>query len=967
MEFNLSKNFYYVKIILWALLLINFEVFASGKITGKVFDKTTGEPLIGANILINELLTGASTDASGEYLIINVRPGVYSIKASYVGYNSVTKTEVTVITNRTVKVDFELEVEVFEQEDIVVTAERPPVVKDLTASEQILDGDELSKSFVRTIPEALETQTGVFQGYYRGATQVEVLYRIDNVNLNSGLFSDNYTGINTSTIQEIAVLTGGYNAEYGNARSAIIDVTTKEDATEIHGTLIARMRPPGQYHFGRNMFSKDNYEWTHFDYSYWQAQALDENSQFFGDNPDSLLSLWQQQITPNDTLKKYTERIEYETEATIYGPITDKLSFLASGRFVNNVNIYPQAIPTNPEFNFQGNLKYKFSPTLELKINGLFGGWESAEDLATNFNSTESAQESQWYSKMQVTDPYMREKYALMGAFLYQWPEKREWIQLSSQLTHFLSNETFYEVSFSFLRDEMDRSDRQNIIPDTLYALRDDRQKLVRFLDQGYMHAYDKTRSDVFSLKADLTSQLHRNHLLKTGINFRYYDFFQDHFMVEYKGGGNENFVNQFDGTPYEGAAYVQDKMEFPGLVVNAGLRFDFFNQNRSAPINKFDPLAFQLESEGHDPNEPYGFPGNPPKKRTELQYAFSPRIGISHPISENAVLHFVYGHFNQRPSFSKMFGFPTVSYTEDEEAAKDQYGDQVTYMEEWHGYYGNPDLTYERTIQYEVGIDYNINGNLLLDVTGYYKDATKEANFSAISGLYPRTHYSNKALMVYNGGYSDVRGIESKFESKFDSPFNFGVSHDIFWSWAGVTGYSRLYEPGADREDVPKGLRYDKGAWSSFHKIKAWVSINYPKDSGPELFDIKPLSDAYAFLYFWWRSGDPYTYHAPGETSTKPNNRTWFNYYQINLKLAKAVQFLGVRTEISLDIYNLLDSKFYRRLFGDDLIRWHERGDLKEEERLPKHSFSNEPNEWAWYSYEVPPRQVYFQVKFDF
>lgn len=966
---RINKNYIvkYVHLLILFSLLFLSEVYASGKIVGKVIDKSTGEPLIGANVMIVELAVGASTDTNGEFLIINVRPGKYSIKATYIGYTQLTKTDVEVATNRTIAVDFELSIQAFEQEELIVTAERPAVVKDLTASEQILDSESLSKSFVRSIPEALETQTGVFQGYYRGATQVEVLYRLDDISLNSGLFSDNYTGLNTSTIQEIAVLTGGYNAEYGNARSAVIDVTTKEDATEIHGTVIYRMRNPGKYHFGRNMFSKDNYEWTNFNYDYWENQTKDENSQFFGQNPDDLLALWQQQITPNDTLKNYAERIEYETEATIYGPITDKLSFLASGRFVNNVNIFPQAIPYNPEFNFQGYLKYKFNSNLELKINGLYGGWESAERLETNFNSTESAQESQWYSQMQVTDPYMREKYSLMGAFLYQWPEKRRWAQVSTKLTHFLSNETFYELSLSYLNDYMDRSDRGGVIPDSLYALRDDRQMLVRFLDQGFAHAYDRTNSKVYALKADLTSQIHKSHLVKAGLNFTYYDFYQDHFMVEYKGGGRENFVNRFSGIPYEGAAYIQDKMEFPGLVINAGLRLDFFNQNRSAPINKFDPLAFQTESEGHDPNEPYGFPGNPPRVKTKLQYAISPRVGISHPISENAVLHFVYGHFYQRPSWSKMFGFPTVSYVENDSAALDQYGDQVTYMEEWHGYYGNPELSYERTIQYEVGIDYNINGNLLLDVTGYYKDATREANFSAITGLYPRTHYSNKALMVYNGGYSDVRGIETKLESKFNSPFNFGASHDIYWSWAGVVGYSRLYEPGADREDVPKGLRYDKGAWSSFHKVKAWVSLNYPKDFGPEIFGVRPLSDSYAFLYFWWRSGDPYTYHAPGETSTKPNNRTWFNYYQINLKIAKAFHFFGVRTEFSIDVYNLLDSKFYRRLYGDDLIRWHERTDLPEEQRLPRHSFSNEPNEWQWYTYEVPPRQIYFQVKIDF
>ncbi len=963
---QIIKRFLISTFFLFLFSILSVCSFAAGKITGRVVDKETGEPLIGANVMIMELSVGTSTDQNGYFLLINVNPGDYSIRVSYIGYNTITKTNVRVITNRTIQVDFELAVETYEQEELIVTAQRPIVVKDLTSSEQIIDSDLLARSFVRTIPEALETQTGIFQGYFRGSTQVEVLYRLDNVSLNSGLFSDNYTGLNTSTIQEIAVLTGGYNAEYGNARSAIIDVTTKEDVNKIHGSFIARMRPPGVYHFGRDMFSKENYDWAHFNLDYWTIQSQDPNSTFYGEEPGELLSRWQAQITPSDTLADYSKRIEFENEGTLYGPITDNLSFLISGRYVRNVSIYPQPLPYNPEYNIQGYLKYKFSPQLTLKINGIHGGWESAEKLATNFNSTESAQEALWYSQMQVNDPYMREKYAIMGAFLFQWPEKRKWTQLSTQLTHLLSNKTFYEISLSYLGDDMDRSDRYGIVPDSLYALKDDVMKMVRYLDQGYMHAYDITKSEVYSLTSALTSQVTMNHLIKTGLNFTYYDFYQKHFMIEYKGGGVENFVNQFDGRPYEGSFYIQDKMEYPGLVVNAGVRLDFFNQNRSAPSNMFDPLAFQTDTEGHDPDEPYGFPGNPPLTKTKLKYAISPRLGISHPISENAVLHFVYGHFYQRPSWSKMFGFPTVSYTEDDSAALDQYGDQITYMEEWHGYYGNPELSYEKTIQYEVGIDYNINGNLLLDVTGYYKDATGVTNFSAITGVYPATHYSNKPLMIFNGGYYDIRGIESKLESRFNMPFNFGISYDIFWAWDGVVGYSRLYEPGADREDVPKGLRYGKGAWSSYHKIKSWATLNFPLDYGPEIMGFKPLSDFYLYLYFWWRSGDPYTYHSPGDLSTEPNNMTWFNYYQFNLKVAKAFQILGVRTEFSVDIYNLLNSKFLRRLYDDDLVRWHERTDLPEEERLPKHSFSNEPNEWRWYSYEVPPRQVYFQIKFD-
>jgi len=161
--------------------------------------------------------------------------------------------------------------------------------------------------------------------------------------------------------------------------------------------------------------------------------------------------------------------------------------------------------------------------------------------------------------------------------------------------------------------------------------------------------------------------------------------------------------------------------------------------------------------------------------------------------------------------------------------------------------------------------------------------------------------------------------------------------------------------------------LNSQKGNWSGFQKIKAWISVDFLPDSGPELLNIKPLSDVHLYSYLWWRSGDPYTYHAPGDLSTRENNRKWFNIYQINLKLAKGFHIGNIRLEVSADIRNLFDNKFLRRLYGDNLKYYHENSSLPLEDRLPKNVFSKEPDVWNWYSYEVPPRQVFFQFKVDF
>lgn len=964
-----------------AILLSVFfasAVFAgnSGKISGRVIDKGSGQPLISANVIIKELKTGASTDMNGDYFILNIPPGEYTVTVSMIGYKTVNKSNVSVIIDRTTTQNFILETVVFEGRDVLIVADRPVVDKDLTASEQIVSSKLLENSGLNSIKAVLETQAGIFsdnsslawqrgqtKGYVRGSSIVQAVYMIDNLSVNSGLVSDNYSGFNTSTIEQISVLTGGYNAEYGEGRSAVVNIVSKEAPEGIHGTVLGRVRPPGVYHFGRNMYSKDNNDYKSTGIEYWTQQSKDVNSRFYSFNPDSLLQAYRKQTTPNETLGNYADRAEYEIEGTLFGRITENLGFLASGRFKQGVGIFPQAIPYNPEFNFQGYLNYKLSPEIKFRIGGFAGGSESADYTSSNQNTSEMGQEAGWLAPMRIDEQYARAKYNLFGAPFRQWPELRRWTQLYGKMTHVLNDRSFYEINISYLKDRLDRSDRENRIPDTLW-LADVVSMVPRYTLQAYYHTWTKSNSESYQIKADYTNQVSKEHNIKSGLTFKTYDFSYENFAAESK-ANRSNEMNIFDGKPYEGNMYVQDKIEFPGLVVNIGLRGDFFNQNREAPKNMYDPLAFEVATPGHDAGAPLGIPGTPEKERTKLQIAIAPRIGISHPVNENAVLHFVYGHFYQRPSWTKMFGMPFVNYTGTTDSMKNPYAKQTTYMDEWQGYYGNPDLGYERTIQYELGVDYNIADLLKLDLTGYYKDASREAN--VITGVYSATYSATKALMVSNAGYSDVRGIETKLDSRFDGMFNFGLSHEIYWSFNGEVGFSRLYEVGSQGINVPKGLRQGKGAWGDYQRIKGWASFYVDKNEGPEVFGIKPLSDLNIYANFWWRSGDPYTYHRAGDQSTEPNNMRWFNYYQIDLKVSKGIEIAGLHTEFSVNIKNLLNSKFLRMLYGDDLTRYMENPNMPDSERLPKTVDFAEPNIWEWYSYEVPPQQIFFQFLIKF
>jgi len=967
------------------LIIISSSLYAAttGKIFGKVIDKETGEPLIGANILIVGTSLGATSDKNGEYFIINIPPGIFSVRCSYMGYRQVTTEQVRIYVGRTTHLNFELSPSVLEGKSVTVTAERPIVVKDLTASEQVITAENIYKTWARSFDEVISTQTGVFRGHFRGGSKVETSYLLDNVSLNSGLLSDNYQGLNTTSLQEIAVQTGGYNAEFGNAQSGVVTMVSKSSEKGIHGTFLSRMRPAGKYHWGRNIYSHENYDWAGHGLDFWTEQSLNPQSQYFGQDPNELLAKWQTQMTPDPIQGKYTERPEYETEFTIYGAANSKIGFLLSGRYKRGVNIFPQMTPYNPEYNIQGNLEYNFNKNMKLKFSGIYGGYETCSNSLSNYNTLENSQEIAWIPFPQATDPYHWFKINMVGAWHF-WPELRKTQNYSLKWRHVLSPKTFYEINFNYLHDNMDKTDRDNLFPwtirtpDNKWDFDDEKFGMLGIYElEGYIHFNVWFDSKVYSIKGDLTSQVNKNNLIKTGFEAKSYDFVYDHAMAAYEGGSRWNLMNVFNGKPYEGSYYVQDKLEFAGMIINAGVRMDFFNQKRNAPKNMFDPLAYESTTPG---NKIPWYPGEPEREKTKTQFAIAPRLGISHPISENTVLHFNYGHFYQRPSWNKMFGFPYISYTEDNEVLRNPYDpNTIAYMDQWQGYLGNPKMGYEKTVQYEIGVDQNIANLLRLDITGYYKDASRQTVFregtyydpyygdlNTWTVLYNAWNQYNVPLMISNCAYADIRGLEVKMDTRFKFPLNFNLSYDLNYTTGGVVGYATLYEFDSG-VNSPQGYAGRKKPWNSNSKFKGIANLYFPSGFGPAIAGFKPLSDFNVNLYFEYWNGWQYTYHGPGDESTEPNNMRWFPHYRTNLKIAKGMQIMGIRAEVSMDIRNLFNNKDLNLLFGNDMVYYQEHPDLPLEERLPKHWWSGEPNEWAWYSWTNLPRQIYFQLKVDF
>ncbi len=211
----------------------------TGKISGKIIDKKTGEALIGANVIIIGTTMGASSDLDGNYYILNIPPGEYQVKASMVGYSSFTIQKVRVSVDQTTKLDFELTSESIELSDVLVTAEKPLVRKDLTSTEQNISGDNISMLPLEDVSAVVNLQAGVVDGHFRGGRSNEVKYMIDGVPVNDVYSGQSSLSAEVNSIEEIQVLTGTFNAEYGEALSGVVNQVTKIAGDKLEGNISA--------------------------------------------------------------------------------------------------------------------------------------------------------------------------------------------------------------------------------------------------------------------------------------------------------------------------------------------------------------------------------------------------------------------------------------------------------------------------------------------------------------------------------------------------------------------------------------------------------------------------------------------------------------------------------------------------------------------------------------------------------
>ncbi|HEX3075038.1 MAG TPA: carboxypeptidase-like regulatory domain-containing protein [Ignavibacteriales bacterium] len=217
----------------------------TGKIAGRITEKATGQSLPGASIVIENTTLGTTTNSDGYYDLINISPGEYTVIIQFVGFTKTRVEKIRVEADRTTRLDIEMSEENISLSEVVIKAEQPAVQKDRTYTASVVNAESISAMPVTSLQEVIQLQPGVVSSggelHFRGGRGREVAYMIDGVPVSNSFSQSggNNVAVENSMIQELEVISGTFNAEYGSAQSGIINIITKGPGSKFTGTAKA--------------------------------------------------------------------------------------------------------------------------------------------------------------------------------------------------------------------------------------------------------------------------------------------------------------------------------------------------------------------------------------------------------------------------------------------------------------------------------------------------------------------------------------------------------------------------------------------------------------------------------------------------------------------------------------------------------------------------------------------------------
>ncbi|MFC1799852.1 TonB-dependent receptor [Candidatus Eisenbacteria bacterium] len=579
-----------------------------GRIAGTVTAKRDGRPLSFANVLVMNTGLGTFVKDNGGYAIDNVPVGAYTVKVMMMGFAAQTQENVVITANSTSELNFQLsETVVAVLPTTQVTAVKPIIDTQRTGSTQTVDMEETSVRSINTVEEAIAAQAGVIledgEIHIRGGRSGEVKTMVDGMQITDAFVGNTGLEVSLSSLSEIEVLSGGFDAEYGNVQSGIINLKTREGGPKYSGVV---------------KFMTDDYGSPDKTYFNFDNLSVGFGGPLFTRNLRFFVSA---EVVFSDT---YLKTLEPRQQKELWGIIKFR------ERQTNN-------------YSLQGKATYIFPGMRKLSLEFLGSGdkFDFYHHAFSRVGYWSDTQKHWWFEPLDST-------YSLYYGPAHTPDITNNHKSMKMVWNHTLSPSKFYTMRFgrySTVHEEgvLEKRPDEYVTPNANDRLDPENRYFVVAGDYPHWQHYE---SVMWTGKGDMTIQKGQTHQIKFGLETNIYQLDMTDMLYPDQDNPTGSFTDIYDFNCWQLSAFLQDRIKFEGMNVRAGLRFDLFDPGKKA-VEAYNEY---LDLTGFD-GENAGF-----FSRTEWQV--SPRLGVSYPISERDALYFNYGRFYQIPRLEVMFQF---------------------------------------------------------------------------------------------------------------------------------------------------------------------------------------------------------------------------------------------------------------------------------------------------------------------
>lgn len=876
-----------MKPILLIILIISISKLfpqQSGSLTGKVIDAKSGEGLPGVNIILKGTYYGAATDVNGNFLISSIAEGTYTVAVSFIGYKPMQFTGIKIQSGKPIQLDVSLEESVLTlSQDVIVVGNKPLLDVEETQSKKTISKEDIENAMVENVGDVLVQQAGVVKSdnsiHIRGGRAYENAYLLDGVSVQDPLAGTGFgLELSANAVEEVEVITGGYNAEFGQATSGVVNVRTREGSEEFHGFV---------------SYKKDNLGNKNSNHVF-NIDILESN--LSGSEPITSILLPSIGVKIPGEINFFGNFYMGISDGITQGYYKPVAKQLYSSTF-GGTRFAPRA--ENSWF-WLAKITYKYSPTLKFQYS-----YNQSVNINQNSQSLQSNLEY-----VEPSPGYQFEfQNILDNANTFTHQNRYQTIGI----THTLNPKTFYEIKLNYyftnLRADAngkkwyEYSEPKDItnFPIEYYNLDRDTVGVIPgdgFWDVGNPFTWRDHFVEEFSVRGDITSFFDEKNKFKAGFNVQ----LQTMQVIDiYKPWVGELGLNNdiYKVYPALGSFYAQDNINFSGMILNFGLRFDYWFPGKYVDdaVENPDVVTIPDETRKRYFDNTFGWFGN---RRWKAR--LSPRLGISHPVSDNQILFFSYGHFSKWPK-------PQFVY-----AKLNPLNAQSSFQK-----FGNPNLNPETTVAYELGLKTQFTDDDVLTLTAYYKDIFDYV--STRSALITSARFAAQNFITYvNSDYARSRGLEIEFRKRIGKWFNGSAN----FSYSIVTGRSSSADEGVLvlRGDLDESIKEEYVPWD--RPITASLTANFLVEKDHALFGFGNgiLDDYNLFVRMQFQSGKRYTpanftgaYLSNGRPEYETVRSSRYreigkNWFWIDLNFEKYLYLGDFRISLFVEVNNLLDTK---------------------------------------------------------